>query len=543
MKKKISKIFREYQLESSFIFWFSAINLTCFAFEYFTVSSDINVLVAVVEAVIVVFTAILAATYLRILFGKGKLNYTAKCIILFMTVIMSILDLFSFSYYQCRFDSGMLNAVFETNGAEAVEFFTAYVIQAKFFVNVLIAVICILVLRWLLSKITPKIFLAIAIIAPLSGIFAVFQDFALIQFFTPYRFPVMVFEVLRENYLLDKAMTQARREVTLTRNDSTIPYFVFILGESTTRKNMSLYGYTLPTTPKLIGRKEHDNLYVFTDVTSPHAGTSPVMEKLFTFYSLEKQAKNPNTAWYTYTSLFNILRQAGYKTIWLSNQEPFGVWGRPGRLYSAQVDVSRFTLVRSSRTTFSSEIKSYDEKLLPLIDEELTQSTGKNFYVIHLMGTHIDYSKRYPAEFAKFTAHDEEGLSRLADTSEIKRQIRAEYDNAVLYNDFIVDEIIKRFENKNAIIIYISDHGQEVFDTIDFRGHIEGDNQTKAMIEIPMLIWVSPEFRGRYPEICRKIADGVNKKFVTDEIIHVILGIMNIETEDYDSSKGAFTNE
>lgn len=543
MKIKISKILSEYQLESSFIFWLSAINVTCFAFEYFTISPDMNVFVAVIEAAIVVFTAILAATYLRILFGKGKLNHTAKCIILFMTAVMCVLDLFSFSYYQCKFDSGMLNAVFETNGAEAGEFITAYVIQTKFLLNVLIAVVCVIVLRWLFSKFTPKVFLAIAIIAPLSGIFAIFQDFALIQFFTPYRFPVMLGEVLFENYLSDQAMAQARKEVTLTRNGSTIPYFVFILGESTTSKNMSLYGYPLPTTPKLIHRKEHDNLYVFTDVTSPHAGTSPVMEKLFTFYSLEKQAQNPNAAWYTYTSLFNILRQAGYKTVWLSNQEPFGVWGRPGRLYSAQVDVSRFTMVRASRTTFSSEIRSYDEKLLPLLDEELTQSTGKNFYVIHLLGTHIDYSKRYPAEFAKFTAKDEEGLSRLTDTSEIKKQIRAEYDNAVLYNDFIVDEIIKRFENKNAIIIYISDHGQEVFDTIDFRGHSEGDNQTRAMIEIPMIIWVSPEFRVKYPEICSKIAASVNKKFITDEMIHVILGIMDIETQDYDASKGVFTNE
>ena len=75
MKIKISKIFSEYQLESSFIFWLSAINLTCFAFEYFTVSSDMSVFAAVVASAIIVFTAIVIVTYLRVLFSKSRRSY------------------------------------------------------------------------------------------------------------------------------------------------------------------------------------------------------------------------------------------------------------------------------------------------------------------------------------------------------------------------------------------------------------------------------------------------------------------------------------
>ncbi len=60
--------------------------------------------------------------------------------------------------------------------------------------------------------------------------------------------------------------------------------------------------------------------------------------------------------------------------------------GRAGRLYSAQVDLSKFTTIRSSRITLSSEVKGCDEKLLPLLDEALPQGAHKNFYVIHLMG-------------------------------------------------------------------------------------------------------------------------------------------------------------
>ena len=35
----------------------------------------------------------------------------------------------------------------------------------------------------------------------------------------------------------------------LLKNNSTIPYVVYILGESTTRNHMGIYGYHLQTTP------------------------------------------------------------------------------------------------------------------------------------------------------------------------------------------------------------------------------------------------------------------------------------------------------
>ena len=49
----------------------------------------------------------------------------------------------------------------------------------------------------------------------------------------------------------------------------------------------------------------------------------------------------------------------------------------------------------------------------------------------HLMGSHSSYSKRYPAEYNIFT-----------DYSTKKEKIINEYDNSVLYNDFIVDSLL-----------------------------------------------------------------------------------------------------
>ena len=51
-----------------------------------------------------------------------------------------------------------------------------------------------------------------------------------------------------------------------------------------------------------------------------------------------------------------------------------------------------------------------------------------------------------------------------ADLNEQRRSILADYDNAVLYNDSIVYQIVKRFENKDAIVIYMPDHGEECYE-------------------------------------------------------------------------------
>ena len=116
------------------------------------------------------------------------------------------------------------------------------------------------------------------------------------------------------------------------------------------------------------------------------------------------------------------------------------------------------------------------------------------------------------------------------------RWIRSEYDNAVLYNDYIVDELIRRLENKNAIVIYISDHGEDVYDEWNFAGHMEVEG-TRSMIEIPMMIWTSAQFKAENPELVKRIAESVDKPFMTDDMIHVILDIMQIETKEYDPTK------
>lgn len=173
-----------------------------------------------------------------------------------------------------------------------------------------------------------------------------------------------------------------------------------------------------------------------------------------------------------------------------------------------------------------------DEILFPIPDETLKTPHDKNFYVIHLYGTHEVFKNRYTEEFAKFTTADENK------PTEQGNQITAEYDNSVLYNDFVVDEIIKRFEDKDALIIYISDHGEEVFDNErEFAGHSLEDKGNRSMIEIPCIVWASETFRANNSDKISALSKSLENPYRTDLIIHAVLDLMGIQTESFDATK------
>ena len=311
---------------------------------------------------------------------------------------------------------------------------------------------------------------------------------------------------------------------------SEIPFVVFVLGESTDRNHMQLYGYRLPTTPRLTARFERGEIFRFNDTIACANNTAPAMARIFTFAEKDE----PMNDWYIHANIFDVIRRAGYRTVWLSNQSPIGLWGNFDKYFSARCD-EKFFIEAEDELARQRQI---DGVLLPVLDKFLAVSPAeKNFFVIHLYGTHGEYKERYPAEFEKFSAADEDK------PEESWRRGTAEYDNAVLYNDFIVDEIIRRFEDKNAVLIYISDHGEEVYDGRDFAWHSLENEGNVHMIEIPALIWASQKFRERYPEKISAINSAVDRPYRTDFLPHALLDLMDIRTTSFDATKSVLNEK
>ena len=320
-------------------------------------------------------------------------------------------------------------------------------------------------------------------------------------------------------------------DVELTRNDGKIKNVVFILGESTNRNHMHLYGYYLPNTPNLDDMAARGEISVFRDVVSPHSTTIAVLSKLFTFCNHES-----DKPWYEYSNLIDIMNSAGYKTYWLSNQESSGIWGNVAQIYAAHSNVSHFTRIRDSREDDGLE----DGALFPLVDEAIAQrAEDKNFYVVHLMGGHGLYYNRFPYIFTKFTKDDIQ-----LDVNEAQKTVIAQYDDALYYNDYIVSGIIDKFRctGEDSIVVYVPDHGEAVYDEGGFTGHIE-ENPSRHMIEIPVIIWASDKFKELHPEKWAAIQAAVNNPYMTDDMIHTMLDIVDVQTADYDPARSIINRQ
>lgn len=323
-----------------------------------------------------------------------------------------------------------------------------------------------------------------------------------------------------------------------------IPKIVLIIGESTQRNYMNLYGYPLENTPNLNALAKSQNLFVFGDVISPAADTATVLKKVLSFSNYENSHERK---WYQNMNLIDAMKLLGYHTYWLSNQEAVSMHN------SFDILAKRADTLRYGRLMESSPRALQDEILLKIYDD-LAKSkidSKEKFIIFHLQGTHYIYKWRYSDEFGFFSAQDlrDKGLDRFyagekkgGQISESQAKIRAHYLNAIAYNDFVVSEIIKRFRDEEAIIFYLSDHGDEVYDRRDFSGH--GPSEfSRFVLEIPFMIYMSDRFKSSYPHIVERVKKAQNLAFMSDDFMHAMFDLLDIFCADSKKEASPFSKE
>ena len=488
--------------------------------------------------------AIVCLTLIISLIPYKRVMRITKSIIELLSVLLLFLFLHFLYYYRSLPDSAIFEILLATNYTEAIEYLQANVLNLRVYGSICAVIFVLSAYSLLILKLEYKrsailfasawltfasFFTVVNLVKDVIKQKATTQDRLLRQCCSVVSTIFLTRDAINDMQQLKQMRQKGNTRPKLLKNNSTIPYVVFILGESTTRNHMWIYGYHLQTTPYLSSLEKTGDLVKFTDVISPNGHTMEVLEKLFTFYRQGAKGK-----WYEYTDLFSILNQAGYYTTWLSNQESSGIYGNNGRFYAERCKSDSFVCIRDTKSDFT---EPYDEHLLPLLDQTLKQTKPKRFIVLHLMGTHVEYENRYPKTFKAFSTNVEQG-----ENNKIK-ETKAAYDTAVRYNDSIVNAIINRFKDKNALIIYTSDHGEDVME-INKRiaGHDDLDTNNQK-VEIPMLVYMSKTFQKNYPYITNRIRLSAHHPFMTDDMIHSILDLMEIQTKEYRPSLSIFNKQ
>ena len=318
------------------------------------------------------------------------------------------------------------------------------------------------------------------------------------------------------------------------------PNIVLIIGESYNRHHSAQYGYTMPTTPRQQKLEKQGRLVKYTDVVSPWNLTSFVFKLLFSMYSVGDKGE-----WCDYPLFPELFRKAGYHVTFLTNQflpkAKEAVYDFSGGFF-----LNNPKLSAAQFDTRNTQLHRYDEDLLKDYDELQGQNTDHNLIIFHLLGQHVQYRQRSPKERKLFRGDDYKELKPNLNARE--RQTLADYDNAILYNDSVVTEIVKKFENEDAIVIYVPDHGEECYEgdmhffcrmhsaKIDARlAHAEFD--------IPMWIWCSRKYIKKRPEIFRQVVNARNRRFMTDALAHMLLYLGGIHARDYNEQLNLLSPE
>ncbi len=296
---------------------------------------------------------------------------------------------------------------------------------------------------------------------------------------------------------------------------------VLVIGESTNRQRMSLYGYPRATTPKL--DRIRDQLDVFDNVITPRPYTIEALQQVLTF----ADERNPNL-YLTKPSLLNMMKQAGYKTYWITNQQTLTKRNTMLTTFSKQADEQFY--LNNNR---NQNARQYDDDVLPPFEKVLADPAPRKFIVVHLLGTHMSYQYRYPPEYDRFT--DRQGVPDSVTDDQLPTY--NSYDNAVLFNDHVVSSLIERFSgsNANGFLLYLSDHGEAVFDPE--QPDVLGRNEaapTAPMYTIPFMLWRSPQWRAAHPQ---ELSTSLKRPYSSSSFIYTWADLAGIGFDDFDPSR------
>lgn len=504
-----------------------------------------------------------------------------KVLFYIVTYTVSIVDVYCFVKFESAINPSILMLMSETDPREASEFFSAYLSPDIIATNLgwILLVLTLHILwalhRWRkwpakvcaledqIKKFFSKTRMIWNIFIPICIITSAFYSYTNLselqtlmskktigdvehkltekdrgsQFLPLYR---LCFSLYANN-LTSKQIDVLREVEKTVKVDScsfTSPNIVLIIGEAYCKRHSQIYGYDRPTTPRQLELVKAGKMIPFTDVVSPWNLTSFVFKHIMSTYAVGDKGD-----WCDYPLFGEIFRKAGYHVTFLTNeflykakQEVFdfsgGFFLNDPQLSAAQFDSRNKTL----HVFDESLLGDYKEVCEDRAHDGDTLQKG-NLEIFHLIGQHQDYRIRCPRSKQHFKVEDYADRKDL--TKPQWKKNLCNYDNATLYNDSVVTEILRLFKDKDAIVIYMPDHGEEVHsrELPHFSGRMHSTTIIKRLareeFEIPFWIYATQKYRSAHPTIWQEIKASAKKPYMTDALPHLLMYLAGIHCKYY----------
>ncbi len=315
----------------------------------------------------------------------------------------------------------------------------------------------------------------------------------------------------RRNYIYreeaEKRMQSLDVTVQLPLSDKEPQTILMVIGESASRDYMSAFRpQPRETTPWLSNMKQDARHFLMVPNAYACANqTVPTLERALT----ERNQYNDKT-FYKSCSIIDIAKKMGFATHWYSNQGHLGSADTPITLIAESCNVAKWTKQDLGKA-------QYDETLIDFLGELDPQKN--NFLVLHLKGSHFNFTNRYPATYS-------EAANTPNDTVE-------QYRTSLHYTDHVLQtafEYCQKHLNLSAMF-YFSDHGDLPMGrrSPNFRGF--------GPVRIPMFIYCSDRYISEHPDRYEAMLQNKEKHFTNDLIYDFACGLLDIQSSHFEPSE------
>ena len=321
--------------------------------------------------------------------------------------------------------------------------------------------------------------------------------------------------------------------VKVEKKSDGCPHIVLVIGESYNKHHSHLYGYHINTTPNQMRYYQNGNLVRFDDVVTPWDITSYAFKCFMTTWGVGDKDE-----WCDYPLITAIMKKVGYKVSFITNQ--FASTSNQGTIcdLSGGFFLNDKRLARLQYDVRNEQMEKYDGDM---VDKSLSKYRGGklDFSIFHLIGQHFDYSKRCPQNIKRIKID----MLHRSDLSSEYQKIMCDYDNSIFYNDIVISKIVDFYKNKDAVIIYISDHsegmfapginnnwGRSSFAEIDYANAYEN-------FQIPMWIYTTDTYITKHKKTFEAIRKASSLPYMTDLLPYVVMHLGGVRYDGYDDRK------
>jgi len=306
----------------------------------------------------IIFFFIIAA----FIFSKFFQKAVFKNIILLIYILCVILETTSYLAVSSTFSSSYMYLLLESSTSELNEFAGGY-----FSAKILIAILILISLFFYLRRLKFSPFFKNSNILAISFlvISTLFLKLTGLIESNAYH------NIVRGTYGYYELQKRMNFETDIDKKSITVSsdneVLVLLLGESTTRNNMQLYGYNRKNTPLLNSIK--NELLVYNNVISTDVFTLKAVPKILTSLTGEVSENNA-------IDIVRVFKSAGFDTYWLSNQRPISYHDNAiSKIASGSKDFKFYNHL------IDKNAKVLDEKMLPDYNAILDKP-GKKLIVI-----------------------------------------------------------------------------------------------------------------------------------------------------------------